>query len=78
MSQNYATLKRTSVCPATGSGAPVSPVEAVLEKLEALVRADIAHGHFEIAVSGEDGKAGYTNVIITAGKKFRFVVPKQQ
>jgi len=41
-------------------------------------RADIAHGHFEISVSGEDGKAGCTSVIITAGKKFKFLVPKQQ
>ena len=75
MSQNYATLKSTSVRPAAGG--PVTSVETVLEKLAALVRSDIAHGHFEIAVSGEDGKAGYTSVIITAGKKFKFLVPKQ-
>jgi hypothetical protein len=76
MSQTLATLKATSFPPA--SGGPLSSVETVLEKLVALVRADIAHGHFEISVSGEDGKAGCTSLIITAGKKFKFLVPKQQ
>ncbi len=52
-------------------------VEEVLEKLAALVRSGIVHGYFEITVMGADGKAGSTEVIITAGKKFRFVVPKQ-
>jgi len=28
----------------------------------------LAHGHFEISVSGEDGKAGCTSVIITRGR----------
>jgi hypothetical protein len=71
MSENYATLKSTPVRPTASDS-----VDAVLEKLVALVRSNIAHGHFEIAVSGEDGKAGYTNVVVTAGKKFKFVVPK--
>jgi hypothetical protein len=56
---------------------PPHTVEEVLEKLAALVSSGIVHGYFEITVSGADGKAGSTGVIITAGKKFRFVVPKQ-
>ncbi|MFB3778736.1 MAG: hypothetical protein ACE141_14045 [Bryobacteraceae bacterium] len=65
----YATVKSPSRCHHT--------VEEVLEKLAALVRSGIAHGYFEITVAGADGKAGATEVIITAGKKFRFVVPKE-
>jgi hypothetical protein len=54
-----------------------SSIEDVIEKLSSILRADIAHGHFEITVTGTDGKAGFTDVIISAGKKFRFVIPKQ-
>jgi hypothetical protein len=69
MHGTYATVK--SPC------RPQHTVEEVLDKLAALVRSGIAHGYFEITVSGADGKAGSTEVIITAGKKFRFVLSKQ-
>jgi hypothetical protein len=69
MDANHATVKDTMA----GDG----PVDAVLAKLETLVRSGISHGHFEITISGGDGKAGQTAVIIKAGKVFRFVVPKQ-
>ena len=69
MNGAYATIKSPS--------RPHHTVEEVLEKLAALVSSGIVHGYFEITVSGADGKAGSTEVIITAGKKFRFIVPKQ-
>jgi hypothetical protein len=65
------TLKRE------GPPTPVRAVDDVIEKLVSIVRADIAHGHFEIKVTGTDAKAGFTEIVISAGKKFRFVVPKQ-
>jgi hypothetical protein len=51
-------------------------IDAVLAKLDEIVRGGIKHGYFEIAVCGGDAKAGHTVVTIKAGKVFRFVVPK--
>jgi hypothetical protein len=60
-----------------GKGATRSSLAEMLEQLTSIVRADIAHGHFEITVTGTDGKAGFTEVIISAGKKYRYLIQKQ-
>ena len=51
--------------------------EAVLSKLDELVRGGIQHGYFEITITGGDAKAGHTAVTIKAGNNYRFVVRKQ-
>jgi hypothetical protein len=49
----------------------------ILEKLSILVKSGVAHGHFEMMLLADDAKAGWTEVIIKAGKKYRFLVPKE-
>jgi hypothetical protein len=74
MKVTSAIVKDTSGSDGTKTG---RAVEDVVEKLVSILYADIAHGHFEIKITGTDAKAGFTEVVISAGKKFRFVVPKQ-
>jgi hypothetical protein len=51
--------------------------EDALAKLLDVVRAGIAHGHFEATVIVRDSSAGRTEIIISAGKQFRFLLPKR-
>lgn len=69
MSRDYATPRDTSDA--------YDGIDAVLAKLDEVVRGGIKHGYFEITVCGGDAKAGHTAVTIKAGNVFRFVVPKQ-
>jgi hypothetical protein len=51
--------------------------EDALAKLLDLVRAGIAHGHFKAKVIVRVSSAGRSEIIITAGNQFRFLLPKQ-
>lgn len=74
MPSTSATLKTTSDHHAGGN--PHRTADDMIEQLVSIVRAAIAHGHFKITITGTDGRAGFTEVIVTSGKKFRFLVPK--
>lgn len=50
-------------------------IDATIERLVAEVREGIDHGYFEIHARGGDSTGGYTEVIIQAGKCFRFLIP---
>ena len=52
-------------------------IAMVLEELMALVRDGIAHGYFEVTISGRAAAGGRTEVIIAAGKKHRFLLRKK-
>ena len=51
-------------------------IEEALTKLVDLVRAGISHGHFEAKIAVRDTSGGRTEIIITAGKQYRFLLPK--
>jgi hypothetical protein len=51
--------------------------EDALAKLVELVHAGIAHGYFEASIVVRDSSAGRSEIVITAGKQFRFLLPKQ-
>ena len=53
-----------------------NPEDALAKVLE-LVRAGIAHGYFRAKVIVRDAPGGRSEVIIKAGKQFRYLVAKQ-
>jgi len=80
MTGNIATEKYTEKC--TSVHAPAadgrqSVLAAVLERLTLEVREGIRHGHFKCQVVARDGSGGCTEVVIEAGKSYRFHVPRK-
>lgn len=50
-------------------------LEAALKRVLEEIRGGVAHGHFEITVSGDTVKAGDRRVVVKAGRSFQFVIP---
>ena len=73
MDRTHATLNDT-----TGHREGGEPsVETVVDRLVAIVRDGIAHGHFDFRITGRDGSGGRTEVTIAAGKMHRFLLRKK-
>jgi hypothetical protein len=51
--------------------------EDALSKLLELVRAGIAHGYFRGKVIVRDAPGGRSEIILKAGKRFRYLIAKQ-
>lgn len=57
--------------------APEDAVGRLLDRLNDEIRDGIRHGYFKYEITGGDATGGYTEVILYAGKKHRFLIPKK-
>lgn len=52
-----------------------SQYELVMAKVNQVVVDSVKHGHFEISVRGQIGKGKRREVIINAGKEYKYTIP---
>jgi hypothetical protein len=58
----------------TGMIVPLGRLRGLLDKVHAEVSAGLRHGYFEISVTCETVRDGRLNVLVKAGKSFRFLI----
>ena len=59
------------------AGGSEDVIALLLRRLTDEIRDGIRHGYFKYEITGGDTTGGYTEVILLAGKKHRFLIPKK-
>ena len=51
-------------------------IEGLIDRIATEIRGAVRHGHFDLTVSGAHARGEYVEVIVKAGKHYRFLIPK--
>lgn len=69
-----ATLKATSGHEPAAPDAKHS-MEGLVQRVIKEVQEGVRHGHFDLSISGAHARGGCIEVIVKAGKNYRFLIP---
>jgi hypothetical protein len=60
---------------------PISEADVLakaMAKIETEVRDGVSHGHFDLAISCKIGNSGKRELLVKAGKNYKYVIPEQE
>lgn len=77
MSGPIATPKFTMGHKPQAAASAEDAITRLLDRLNDEIRDGIRHGYFKYEITGGDTTGGYTEVILYAGKKHRFLIPRK-